>query len=240
MEGSVMNKISRKTTDDNGNIIRKKVDLRKQLNLSYLNLTDTTHLVGKYGIPAVYCNTNVFPDYLALYGQTGYYQKTIATAVCFYQYDIEFDDIHGIFNAIYYNERELLKEYKERFKNVKFFIAPDYSMFNDIDDTDNLIRLKKARIVTLWLSQELHAVVIPSLSYTAEEKFDISFSGLESCSVVALSLKSHVRRANERNLTKAAVKYAVDHLPLKAIVVYSVCGKDETALSILKYAVDRV
>ena len=53
-----------------------------------------------------------------------------------------------------------------------------------------------------------------------------------------MSLKSHVRRATERNLTKSAVKYAVDNLPLKVIIVYSGCGKDETALSILKYATD--
>jgi ABC-type dipeptide/oligopeptide/nickel transport system ATPase component len=74
--------------------------------------------------------------------------------------------------------------------------------------------------------------------YVSTEEMPIFCLGIENCSVLALSLKSHVRRASERNLTKAAVKYAVDNMPLKAIVVYSGCGKDETALAILKYATD--
>lgn len=42
----------------------------------------------------------------------------------------------------------------------------------------------------------------------------------------------------ERNLLKSAVKYAVDNLPLKTILVYSVCGKDETCLEIFNYAIE--
>lgn len=234
-----MNKISRKSISANGDIVRKKIDLRKQLNYNYLYLTDQTTLVGEYGIPAVYCNTTEFPDYLALYSQTGYYHKTIATAVCFYQYDKEFDNINGLYNAIYHGEKKLLDYYKKRFNGVMFFVSPDYSMFGDIDKVGNLNQLKKARIVTLWLAKELGAVVIPNLSYVSEDSFEIFFSGLEECTVVALSLKSHIRHASERKLTVAAVKYAVDHLPLKAIVVYSACGKDKTVYSVLKYAVDK-
>ncbi len=233
-----MNKRTKKIIDVNGKSIRKQIDLRKLLNYNYLYLTDRTYPVGKYGIPAVYCNTDVYPDYLALYNQTGYYHKTISTAVCFYQYDIVFDKIDGIYNAIYYGEKQLLNYYKERFRGVKFFISPDYSMFGDIDMAGNLNQLKKSRIVSLWLSNELGAIVIPNLSYVSENDFDIYFSGLEKCSVVAISLKSHVRRASERRLTVSAVKYAVQHLPLKAIVVYSACGNDRTVYSVLKYAMD--
>lgn len=234
-----MNKITYKFADANGNVIRKQIDLRRQLNYNYLYLTDQTYPVGEYGIPAIYCNTTVFPDYLALYSQTGYYHKTAATAVCFYQYDVVFDNINGIYNAIYHGNRKLLSYYKERFKGVKFFISPDYSMFGDIDKAGNLNQLKKARIVSLWLSKELRAVVIPNLSYVSEDSFETYFVGLENCSVVAISLKSHVRHSSERKLTTAAVKYVVEHLPLKAIVVYSACGKDETVYSVLKYAVDK-
>lgn len=231
-----MNKISRKAVGAEGEIFRKQVDLRRQLNYNYLYLTEQTKTVGEYDIPAVYCNTKAFPDYIALYSQVGYYRKTAATAVAFYQYDRVFDNIHGIYNAIFYGEKNLLKSYKERFKDVRFFISPDYSMFGDIDKAGNINQLKKARIVTLWLARETGAVVIPNLSYVSEDSFETFFAGLEECSVVAVSLKSHVRRAAERNLTAAAVKYAVDNLPLNAIVVYSGCGKDETVHSILKYA----
>lgn len=98
-----------------------------------------------------------------------------------------------------------------------------------------------SRIVSLWLTHELHAVVIPNLSYVSEseESLKVYFSGLKDCSVIAISLKSHVRRARERKMTMSALKYAVDTLPLKAIVVYSVCGKDETEYAMLKYAVDK-
>lgn len=233
-----MNKISRKIMASDGTVSRCKVDLRSKLNYNYLNLTDKTVLTGDYDIPVVYCNTSAFPDYLALYSQTGYYHRTANTGVCFYQYDRVFDGINGIYNAIYYNNKKLLKEYKERFAGVKFFIMPDYSVFGDIDKAENIHRLKKSRIVSLWLSCELGAVVIPNLMYTSTKDMPIFCSGIEKCSVLALSLKSHVRRASEKSLTKAAIKYAVDNMPLKTIVVYSGCGKDETALSILQYATD--
>ena len=90
-----MNKISRRAYTANGKCFRVQVDLRSQLNYSYLNLTEQTYLVGEYGVPAVYCNTDVFPDYLALYSQSGYYHKTPLTAVCFYQYDLVFDGVTG-------------------------------------------------------------------------------------------------------------------------------------------------
>lgn len=234
-----MNKISKKAVGANGEEFRKPVDLRRQMNYNYLYLTEQTKLVGEFDIPAVYCNTKEYPDYIALYSQPGYYHKTAATAVAFYQFDRVFDNIHGIYNAIYYNDKKLLTFYKERFKNVKFFISPDYSVFGDIDKIENLKRLKMARVVSLWFAKELGAVVIPNLSYISEDSFKTFFAGLEECSVVALSLKSHVRRATERNLTKAAVKYAADNLPLSAIIVYSACGKDETVYDIMKYAIDK-
>ena len=50
---------------------------------------------------------------------------------------------------------------------------------------------------------------------------------LEKCSVIAMSAKSHIRYASERKLFEKAIRYAVDNLPLKVIIVYSACGKDE-------------
>ena len=233
-----MDKISRKIVAPDGTVSRCKVDLRNKLNYNYLNLTDKTVLTGEYDMPTVYCDKSAFPAYLEFYSQIGYYHRTANTGVCFYQYDRVFDGIDGIYNAIYYDNKRLLKKYKERFAGVKFFIMPDYSVFGDIDKAENINRLKKSRIVALWLSCELGAVVVPNLMYVSSEEMPVFCSGIEKCSVLALSLKSHVRRASERNLTKAALKYAVDNIPLKDIIVYSGCGKDETALTILKYATE--
>ena len=207
------------------------------LNHNIQRLLNQARRTGEYGFPVLYCNTDIYPDYLALYGQPGYYHKTENTGVCFYSYDISFDGIHGLFNAIYYGDQKLLAYYKERFKNVKFFISPDYSLFGDIQKIENLARVWKARIVALWFILELHAIMIPNIMYYSTAALSTTCCGLENCQVVAFSIKGHVRNAAERRLTKAAVKYVVDNLPLKAIVVYSVCGNDDNCFELFQYAI---
>ena len=230
--------VSEKVHLQDGTNMRCERDLRRLLNLNYVSLTNKTQVTGEYDFPVLYCNTDIFPDYLALYTQPGSYHLTPYTGVCFYCYDNTFDGKHGLFSAIYHNDCELLDYYKERFRDVRFIISPDYSQFGDLQKIENLIRLWKARIVTLWFIVELKAVAIPNITYVAEESFPLFFCGIEQCKVVAFSTKGHIRNAAERNLLKAAVKYAVDNLPLKAIVVYSVCGKDETTLRLFRYAID--
>lgn len=233
-----MRNISTRVCLEDGTITRCKKDLRRLLNLNYLNYTNKTHAVGDYDLPLLYCYTNIIPDYLALYNQPGDYQKTAYTCVCFYAYDVTFDGINGLFNAIYYNDKKLLRFYKNRFKNVKFFISPDYSQFGDLQKIENIIRLWKARIVTLWFMLELNAIAIPNITYISEDSFDFFCTGLEECKVVAFSTKGHVRYACERRLLKAAVKYVVDNLNVETIIVYSVCGKDITSLRLFQYAID--
>ena len=233
-----MRNISTKVRLEDGTITRCKKDLRRLLNLNYLNYTNKTPAVGTFDLPQLYCSTDIIPDYLALYNQPGDYQKTAYTCVRFYTYDNSFDGIHGLFNAIYYNDINLLQNYKERFKDVRFFISPDYSQFGDLQNIENIIRLWKARIVTLWFILELHAIAIPNITYVSEESFGFFFTGLEECEVVAFSTKGHVRYASERKLLKAAVKYTVDNLNVKTIIVYSVCSKDTTSLKLFQYAID--
>ena len=83
------------------------------------------------------------------------------------------------------------------------------------------------------------SIVIPNITYISQDTFPLFFTGLNRCSVVAFSTKGHVRYSKERNLLKKAIKYAVDNLTLKTIIVYSVCGKDETSLKLFKYAIDK-
>lgn len=97
---------------------------KKLLNLNFIGYTNQTYLIGKYDLPYVICSDVVKPDYLALYSETSNYFKTDNTCVCFYLYDIKFDCIRGIYNAIYYQDEKLLVKYKERFKGVKYAIAP--------------------------------------------------------------------------------------------------------------------
>ena len=65
------------------------------------------------------------------------FHQTPATALGFYTYDKSFDKLDGLYNAIYYNNTTLLEKYKSRYSGIKFVIAPDYSLYDDIWEIEN-------------------------------------------------------------------------------------------------------
>lgn len=158
------------------------------------------------------------------------------TALAFYSYDRTFDKIDGLYNAIYYRDKHLLKKYKELYSGIKFIIGPDYSLFDDIWLYENESRILKIRLVMLWFVIEIGAIVIPNAVYVSQEKLSQYLSGFETCTVMCFSTKGQIRYAKNRDRLKQTVKYVVDHFPLKVILVYSVCGKDETSLKLFEYA----
>lgn len=232
-----MKKLHKETDAVNGLDVHD-VEYRR-LNYNILRLLNKAERCGTYDLPALHCNLQVPPDYLALYNQPSLYQYTDHTAVCFYNWDDVFDGKNGLYWAIFYNDQERLEYFKQRFKDVKVFISPDYSMFGDIHVMENLIRVWKARIVALWLIDELHAVVIPNISYFDVRWLPVSVDGLESCTVVAMSTKGHIQSESERRLFQSAVAYVVDRLSLRYIIAYSACGNDETCLELFQYAIER-
>ena len=218
----------------------KKKNLKKLLNLNFVDLTNRTYNLGKYNLPYVKCPNLVNPDYLALYSETYNYHKTDRTFICFYQYDIKFDNIKGIFEAIYHNDIKLLKKYKERFKGVRYAIAPDYSEVGDIPRIENVYRLFKSRIVALWLWFECNIIVIPNVTYASENYFDVMLDGMEDTEVVAFSVKGSIKEQTERNLLIKAIKYTVDNLKqLKKMIVYSVSVDDVKVLKLFEYAANK-
>lgn len=219
-----------------GEKVKVPKDLKRLLNFQYLRLTNKACSVGRHDLPELKCNTDVLPDFIALYNHPADYHKTPNTAVAFYLYDDTFDGINGLYNAIYHNDEKLLKAFKKRFEGVKFFIAPDYSQFGDIDDIENHYRIKKARVVSIWLTIELKAIVIPNITYPTIDSLWFYLDGLESCTVVAFSTKGYVDDAVEREFLKEAVKQTVDTLSLKTIVVFDVCGDNEAVAEIFAYA----
>ena len=147
------------------------------MNYSFLNYTNKTHSCGEKDLPALYCKTEVYPDFLALYSEPSLYHKTDRTGVCFYQFDSVFDGRRGLYEAIYHDDTARLAYFKKRFEGVKFFISPDYSEFGDIHVIENEYRLFKARVVAIWFIVEIGAVVIPNVSFPTEksasyEKYD--------------------------------------------------------------------
>ena len=160
--------------------------------------------------------------------------------MCFYQYDVVFDKIDGLFNAIYYQNEKLLKKYKERLSGAKFAIAPDYSQCGDVPKIENLYRLFKSRIVSLWLLLELDIIVIPNITYANDNYFDVMLDGMENTEVVAFSVKGAIREPAERKLLQKAIKVTVDGLEkLKKIIVYSVSTDDRKVLDIFQYATSK-
>ena len=184
-------------------------------------------------------STDVYPDYIALFGQPSDYRHTPKTAVAFFQYDDVFDGQHGLYNAIYYGNRKDIRALKKRFKGVRFAIAPDYSLCGDVDKAEILLRIKRSRVVAIWMTLELDICVIPLVSFPRAADLDDILAGLEECEVVAFSTKGFVKDAEERANLIEGVKRTVDRLNLKAIVVYDVCKTDKAALEIFDYAIKK-
>lgn len=212
---------------------------KKRLLLNYLDYTNKTHKSGKLELPCIHCNTEVVPDYIALYSQVSDYHHTSKTAIAYFQFDNVFDGQHGLYNAIYYNNRKDLRLFKKRLKGVRFVIAPDCSECGDVDLLENLYRLKRARVISLWLTIELGICVIPLITFPNIGFLPFVLEGLQECNVVAFSTKGYINNAEEREILKKAIRMTVDTLNLKKIIVYDVCKTDEKALAIFEYAIQK-
>lgn len=231
-----MRRTTYKVVDDDGNISRKERALRYQLNYGIADLLNMA-VLNEYDLPVHHCNPTTYPDYIALNTKNGKFHLTPATALGYYTYDRTFDSVDGLYNAIYYNNQRLLKKYKSKYAGIRFVIAPDYSMFDNIWKYENESRLLKIRVIMLWFVVEIGAIVIPNAIYASTDKLPVYLSGFEECTVMCFSTKGHVRYSKNRARVKEAVKYVVDHFPLKMILVYSVCGKDETSIKLFEYAI---
>ncbi len=225
--------------NENGIKEKHRKDLKKELNVNYLTLSNLTKASPYLDLPEIICNTTIFPDYLALYSEPGMYKKTAKTAVSFFEFDNEFDGQRGLFNAIYYKNKQDLKKYKKRFQDVKFFISPDISLLGDIDIVENLYRIKKSRIMSEWFTTELRAIVIPLISCPRSEYIEIVLKGLEKSSVVAFSTKGFIDDYAEKSLLRYVIKRTVDYLSLKTIIVYDCCGDTNKALELFDYPLRR-
>ena len=227
--------------NSSGNFLpdEERKELLRLLNLNYLQLTNQTTASGKHGLPTLHCSPRVLPDYLALYGNPKDYHRTPLTGVCFHQYDKEFDGQNGLYAAIYYGNERLLERYRKRFEGVKFFISPDYSQVGDVSDLENHHRILRSRMVSIWLTTEVGAVVIPLITFPTIDSIDFALDGLEGCEVVAFSTKGSVRDPLERDVLIEAVRYTVNTLSrLRVIVVYDCCADDETAKDVFRYATE--
>lgn len=233
-----MKKITYKVTNDDGDIVRKEKELRYQLNYGIADLLNRA-VINKDGLPIHHCDPVVYPDYIALNTEPAMFHLTPATALGFYSYDRTFDKMDGLYNAVYYHDKRLLARYKKLYAGIRFVIAPDYSLFDNIWLYENESRLLRIRVIMLWFVLEIGAIVIPNAVYLAIDKLPRYLSGFENCTVMCFSTKGQVRYARNRVRVKETVRYVVDHYPLKTILIYSACGNDATSLKLFEYAVSQ-
>ncbi len=127
-------------------------------------LLESLSFEGDYDMPINGCFDDISKiDYLSLYSDLQDYQKTNNTCVCFYQYDHVFDGIHGLFNSIIYQDEKRLILFRERFKNIKYIIGPDYSLYGDFPVPLQMFNIYKSRICMAWLKDNTNAIIIPNI-----------------------------------------------------------------------------
>lgn len=224
-----------KITHVDGKVERCPVDMKKQLNYNIANYLNRSQLNDDH-FPIFHTDSFIYPDFMAMNTEKHKFHLTPTTALAFYTFDRTFDNKNGLYNAIYYNDKQLLAKYKKMYSGIKFVIGPDYSIFDNSWKQENESRLLKIRIIMLWFAFEIGAVVIPNAVYGSEDMLSYYHSGFEECELFALSTKGHMRYAIERNRVKSVVKYLVDNTAVKTLLVYSACGKDENTLKLFTYA----
>lgn len=219
--------------------MKRKKNLKKLLNLEMLDYTNLTPKYGEMDMPYVCCKVVPKIDYLATYSQPCTYFKTANTCVSFFEYDKNFDGLYGLWNAIYYGIKELQEFYIERFQGVKYFISPDYSKCGDACEVENYHRQYRSRIVAIWLTMNLGAVVIPLVSCANFIGMKYMLDGMHDCTIVAFNAKGPLGDKNQLPIFIESIKYTVDNLPkLKSIVVYSASSNRERICEIFSYATE--
>lgn len=219
--------------------MKKKRNLKKLLNLGILDYTNLTPKYGKLDMPYIRCKVIPQIDFLATYSQPSTYFHSEGTCVSFFEYDVFFDGLYGLWNAIYYGIKELQEFYLERFQGVKYFVAPDYSKCGDASEAENYHRQFRSRIVAIWLAMNLEAIVIPLVSCANGIGMNYMLDGMIDCTVVAFNAKGPMGDPVQLEIFIESIKYTVDHLQnLQVIIVYSASPDKDKVLEIFRYAID--
>ena len=220
--------------------MKRYKNLINLLNLNYLHYANKSVSKGSMDIPAICCNAEIFPDFIALYSETGLYHKTDRTAVGFFQYDDDFDGKDGLWWAIYYNDEKRLAYFKERFKGVKYVIVPDYSELGDIHKIENDYRLFRGSIVGLWFMFEIGAVVLPNITFPTIESCESAIKRYEGSSVVLFSTKGHMDDPEENKRLRENICLTVDKMPeIKTILAYDICSTNDATFDTFSYAAQK-
>lgn len=184
-------------------------------------LLESLSFEGDYDMPVIGCLDDISKiDYLSLYSDLQDYQKTDNTCVCFYQYDHVFDGVHGLYNSIIYQDENRLVLFRERFKNVKYIVGPDYSLFGDFPVALQIFNIYKSRVCMAWLKANTNAIIIPNIRWTFDFSYEFAFDGIMKGSNIAISILGQIRDKDNRKMFFDGFKEAIDRIEPKSILVY--------------------
>ena len=189
-------------------------------------LLESLSFEGDFDMPVIGCFDDISKiDYLSLYSDLQDYQKTDNTCVCFYQYDHVFDGVHGLYNSIIYQDENKLNIFCERFKNVKYIVGPDYSLFGDFPVALQIYNIYKSRICMAWLMANTNAIIIPNIRWTFDFSYDFVFDGIPKGSNIAISILGQINNKNNKKMFFDGFRKAVDKIEPKSILVYGFVTK---------------
>ena len=224
----------------------KKIDKTIKLNIDYESidvrdtyafyLTNKTTKNNLKQLPDIGNFVDIYPDFFALDSEPGLFYKTYNTCVCFFKEENYIDTMDCLNNAIKYKNIELIKYYKSRYENVRFFTPVDYSLNGDFDEETLLHNLKRQCIDFLWFTFEMEGICFPLMTYGNEESLSWCFEHIMIGSNVVVSLKM-VMTGPEKELFLKALKVLVDTRRPKALLIYSVASHEST-MDMLRYAID--
>lgn len=131
-----------------------------------------------------------------------------------------FDGVHGLYNSIIYQDEKRLALFRERFKNVKYIVGPDYSLFGDFPVALQIFNIYKSRVCMAWLKANTKAVIIPNIRWTFDFSYEFAFDGIMKGSNIAISILGQIRDKDNRKMFFDGFKEAIDRIEPKSILVY--------------------
>jgi len=209
--------------------------LLDKLCLSYQKYINKTHYGSLYELPNTSYNSNFLPDYLALYSKTCEYYKTRNTFVCFYEYDEVFNNKNGLLTSLLFDDKNSLIQFEKRFKDVKGFISPDYSIYESMPKCLKIARTLESRLISCYLALTLKKPCIPNISISCEDDIDFALDGIDKNSIIAISLKGRLKEKTQRNTLENCIKLICDNLKPKTIVIYNVSTNKKLINEVISY-----
>ena len=128
--------------------------------------------------------------------------------VHFYEYDTAFERL--------WNRPNTYLPILKKFKGV---ISPDFSVYRDMPLVMQQWNIYRSRAIGHWL-QENGIPVIPNIRFGDDRTFELSCAGINKQGVIAVGSHGCIRILIESKCFISGLKYVVDTLEPKTIVVY--------------------